>query len=257
MRARIIVTMAYIPRSSLIPTETSGAIPVQMKRKRTIHAFGLIATIVFILSLLGAVGVFLYKDYLGSKLEEAKKGFDATSNDETERSMAEIRRYDDKLRIAEQLLNNHVAASRIFEKLEDFTKQTVRFSSFEFIHDPGFESAVTLRGETGRFSSVALQKMQIFQEGPFEDFVLQNITTSDAEQKEDGTVVPAQVTFSVNGVFKDDAISYKGGAEENEEATEESVLPIVPIVVPTEASEATAPSEIICSGIPVVIPPTP
>lgn len=259
--------MAYIPRSSLIPTEASGAIPVQMKRRRTIHAFGLIATIIFVLSLLGAIGVFLYQNYLGKQLESAKTALGSVGNEEDARKIAEIRLYDEKLRIAQNLLDNHVAVSKVFEEIEDSTKETVQFRSLEFVHDPGFEAVLTLTGVTEEFSSVALQKMQILEDTIFSEFVLQDISTEKSSESEDGRVIPGGVSFRVTGVFDREFIKYEDRTEE-EEHSAPSVLPVSGVedasgdgaeggasAESPSADTPTAPEDAVDAVVPLVVPP--
>ncbi len=256
------VTMAYIPRSSLIPTEASGAIPVQMKRKRTIHAFGLIATIIFILSLLGAVGVFLYQNYLTDQLQVAKEGLSAMDDAEASKKIAEVRRYDEKLRAAQQLLKNHISPVLVFEEIEESTKVTVQFTSLEFVYDPGFEASLTLSGNTREFSSVALQKMQILEDEVFSEFVLQDIANSEGSERPDGSVTPSGVTFSVTGVFKPEHIAYDGTLVTDTDAS--PVTATTPSLPVTSGAEASVSSTETDNGgttdadsiVPVVAPPT-
>lgn len=245
--------MAYIPRSSLIPNEASGAIPVQMKKRRTIHAFGLIATIIFVLSLLGAIGIFVYKDYLGKQLESAKRDLSSVSSGDSERKIEELQLYDDKLRIARNLLDNHIAPSLIFREIEDSTKETVQFSSLEYTYDPGFEAVLTLEGDTEAFTSVALQKMQILEDELFSDFVLQNITTREGSESEDGTPTESGVTFRVTGVFDRDFLRYAGQGEEEPD----TFVPQEATVPEADPIEGEIPAEEAPGIEPTVIPPLP
>ena len=220
--------MAYIPRSSLIPNETSGAIPVQMKKKRTIHAFGLIAMILFTLSLLAAVGVFVYKDLLEKRLEEAQAGLGAVSSEDSRKSIEEVRIYHDKLRVAENLLDNHIAPSLLFEEIENSTKKTVQFQSLEFVHDPGFEAMITLGGNTKEFSSLALQKMQLFEDSFLSQFVIQDISTSesvDPDAEEEEATTRDGIGFKVVGVFRKELLDYSP-ENRNDAAPTESSLPL-------------------------------
>ncbi len=203
--------MAYIPRSSLIPNEASGVIPVQMKRRRSIHAFGLLASLIFVLSLLGAVGIFLYKGYLEKDLEVAKQNLGNLSIEEDNQDkIEEIRVYNNKLRVAHDLLDNHISPVAIFEEIENSTKETVQFQSLIFAHDPGFDAVLTLTGATEAFAGVALQKMQILEDSVFSEFVLEDITTAiENESETEGTVPEEVVNFSVVGVFKKEIIQYK------------------------------------------------
>ncbi|HEU4677310.1 MAG TPA: hypothetical protein VFS75_01165 [Candidatus Paceibacterota bacterium] len=255
--------MAYIPRSSLIPNETASAIPVQMKKRRTIHAFGLAATLIFLLSLFCAVGIFLYKGVLEKRLEDAKQSLGAVSDGGNQKKIDEIRLYNDRLRVARSLLDNHVATSRIFEEIENSTKKSVQYRSLEFVNDPGFEATLTLTGDTKEFSSIALQKMQILEDSLFSDFVLQDITTSKTAkaQGETATAPQAGISFKVVGVFKKDLISYGDDVPASEPAPQETAPSSAPedvapaVEADTSSEPATAPAD--ASTTPVDAPETP
>jgi hypothetical protein len=238
--------MAYIPRSSLIPNEASGAIPAQMKKRRTIHAFGLIATLIFILSLLSAIGVYVYKGVLDTRLAEAKTALTAVSSDDGNRKrLEEIQIYDNKLSVAKGLLDNHIAPSKIFEELEDSTKETVQFRALEFVYDPGFEAMLTLSGDTEELTSIALQKMQVLEDELFSDFVLQSITKSDktSAEAEEEAILADGISFKIVGIFRKNLIEYSGG-ESREEVVEAPVTieaaegGAVPTEAPTEPASA-------------------
>jgi hypothetical protein len=219
--------MAYIPRSSLIPNESSGAIPTQMKKRRTIHVFGLISTFIFILSLLAAVGVFFYNNYLEKELTKAKEELGSVSSEDNRTKISEIRRHYEKQDAAKNLIENHIAPSKLFEEIENSTKKTVQFSSLEFSYDPGFEATLTLSGSTKDFSSVALQKMELIESNIFSDFVLQDITTAQNTEKKEGEEVnPTEsVVFSVTGVFKKDLLTYETTSSDQKNEEKEEVVP--------------------------------
>lgn len=215
--------MAYVPRSSFIPKEAGGAIPLQVRRRRTVHIFGLIATLALILSFLSAVGVFFYKNLLEGRLESAKAELNAMSSVDNESKIEEIRFYDTKLTIAHTLLNNHLATSLLFEELENSTKETVRFSSLDFTYDPGFEATLTLTGNTEEFAYVALQKMQYIDDQLFSEFVLQDVISSTEPVEDENPKNPKKdeveepqddkVSFSVTGLFKKELLSYTGATQ--------------------------------------------
>lgn len=240
--------MAYIPRSSFIPKETSGAIPMQAKKRQTVHLFSLISTILLVCSLVGVGGIFLFKGFLNKQLDGAKVSLNAvSSNKDTQKKMEEIQLYDNRLTVAQSLLDNHIAPSRIFSLLEGSTKETIQFQSLEFTYDPGFEATLTLGGNTKEFSSVALQKMQFIKDELFSNFIVQGISSASEDSKtgKTGEVVSVgKVKFSVKGVFKQESMSYTGMSvdsgsviEEIPESTPTVVEPFVPATPPETTNE--------------------
>ncbi len=214
--------MAYIPRSSF--SQTPGVIPMQVKKKHTIRVFSLLGTLLMVLALIATAGVFFYKDHLEKQLAATQAELDAMSDSDNEHRMAEIETYDQKLSIAHNLIDNHIAISKVFAQLENVTKQTIQFKTFEYLYDPGFEAEVTLTGDTRELEYVALQKNQLFKDGIFSDFMVRNITaqslvpldeedTNNAAQSrndDDGIESDLGVGFEVVGLFDTDALAFTG-----------------------------------------------
>lgn len=202
--------MAYVPRSSFIPKEASGAIPTRVRRKRTIHIFSLLTTLLLVASVAAAVGVYLYQDFLENRLEAAKTALNEISQAENESKMEEIRIYDEKLQLVHTLLDNHLAPSLLFEEIENSTKETVQFQSLEYTYDPGFEALLMLGGNTEEFTSLALQKMQFLEDTMFSEFLINEISNSNGDSADEEEADIDGVTFKVNGLFRKDLIEYSG-----------------------------------------------
>ncbi len=220
--------MAYIPRSSF--GQAPGVIPMQVKKKHTIRIVSVVGTILMSLAVLATLGAFIYKQYLDNQLQSAQAELNGLSDTDNEQKMHEIEVYDRKLSIAHNLLDNHLSPSRILAELEKVTKQTVRYQTFKYIYDPGFEAEVTLGGDTRALTSVALQKMKLLEDGVFSDFVLHDISTASQSNPDDIAETPQQneeesnkdslgVQFEVVGIFKKDRIEYTGSVSVPQEFT--------------------------------------
>lgn len=210
--------MAYTPRSSFTPGQTSSAIPVQIKKRRTIRVFGALSILMIVGSLMGTAGVFLYKEYAMKQLEGAKLSLQKESDVDNEKYIEEIRKYDRKLKIATYLLDTHIAPSNLFESLEGSTKQTVQFETLDFTYDPGFDATLVVGGVTKEFASLAQQKIQLDADGLFSDFVLHDIglisEESIVDSSSEETVAPSEsvgkIGFTVTGLFQKDLLLYTG-----------------------------------------------
>ena len=195
---------------------------MQVKKKHTIRIFSILSTLMIVIALGVAVGSFFYKSYLDEKLVAVRTELDAKSDSVNDEKMKEIEVYDYKLRLAENLLDNHIAVSRIFNVIEGSTKQTVRLLSFDYIYDPGFEAEITLGGNTAELESIALQKMQLIKDDLFSDFVVQDITSASLEEKskEEAMARDADTEiqlatqdgygFEIVGLFRKEKIAYQG-----------------------------------------------
>ena len=85
--------MAYVPRSSFIPKESVGAIPMRVRQKQTIHVFAVISILLLIVSSLTAIGSFAYTKVLEKELVAAKISLQEKSTEDSQRTVAELRRY--------------------------------------------------------------------------------------------------------------------------------------------------------------------
>ena len=224
--------MAYIPRSSF--EKTPSVIPTQIKKKHTIRILSVTGTFLMFCSVVATIGVFAYKQYLDNQLQSAQSELNGLSGTDNERKMKEIQVYDRKLTVAHSLLNNHLSISRVLSEIEKFTKQTVRYRTFEYLYDPGFEAEVTLGGDTEALTSVALQKMELLKGSIFSNFVVRSITTASAldpnveklvtnNQNEGSEEITKSlgVGFEVVGIFIKDKIGYTGVAP----VAQEPILP--------------------------------
>lgn len=123
--------------------------------------FGLFSIVLFIASLALGAGVFLYQQFLtaqtSSKIEQlarAKAAFDPTL-------IQRLIRLDDRMRVSEQLLNDHIAPSVIFDALNQSTLTTVSFKSLEIDAADQKNIVASFTGTAQSVNSIALQD-QVF-----------------------------------------------------------------------------------------------
>lgn len=203
--------MAYDPRSSF--GQAPGVVPAYVRKQRTIQVYRVLAGIMSTCAVVASVGVFVYKSLSMNELEAAKAELEAVSAEDTgnQKKISELQTYDLKLATARELLDGHLAPSRIFEELERSTKETVAFKQFEYSYEPGFDVVLTLVGNTKDLESVFLQKKQFFNEGLFSEFIVQDVTIIEGVDAEEGeTAVPSGIDFSVEGIFDKKTIVYQG-----------------------------------------------
>jgi len=141
---------SFIPKKSLYDSTSTRPKASRMS------LLTLLAVIVFLLSLALAGGAFVYGkftsiniDRKAKELEEAKAAF----NPEL---INELSRLSKKMSVAEDLLNSHISASEIFEALSAATLKSVKFEDFTYNYTPE-KITLSMRGESGGFSSIALQ----------------------------------------------------------------------------------------------------
>ena len=114
-----------------------------------------------------AGAVFLYSQYLQSaatsdlaQIERAKQQFEPAL-------INQLTRFDDRMQVAEQLLNTHVAPSAFFSVLNQVTLKTVSFSSLQFDTGDPHHIQVKMAGIAHSVNSIALQDDLMSQSGVF------------------------------------------------------------------------------------------
>lgn len=156
---------SFIPKNQphgafVTPGQENGSVV----RNRSDGSFGLfffLSAIVFFLTILGSVGMFVYIKVVEGSVDS--KVAEATALNERYKADVEtindLRRMSVRLKEANKLLVDHRALSGIVAQLEEVTLRDVRYVSFSFKESAGgsAEHALTLSGEARTFGHVAKQ----------------------------------------------------------------------------------------------------
>lgn len=145
---------SFIPKKTIQnPTLSAGG----AVSKGRVNAFMLVAGIVFTMTLLGSMGVFLYERYLVSNLASQKESLERARDAFEPRLIEELAKVDTRLDVAGSLLDGHVTISPFFELLGRLTLKTVRFEEFEFTRGVDGLVEVRMKGVAESYRSIALQ----------------------------------------------------------------------------------------------------
>jgi hypothetical protein len=185
-------------KSSFIPSDAVVS-PVDRSAQRT--GFGdlliLIAVVLLVASAALAVAVFLYVQYLenssASKVQQlqiAKDAFDPAL-------IQELTRLDDRMKIADRVLRNHVAPSAFFDILEQLTLQTISFGNLAFKMTDPQNISIQMSGVAVSVNSIALQADYLSRSGTIANPIFSNIA-----RKQDG------VHFDLSALVSPLAIRY-------------------------------------------------
>ncbi|MDB5194686.1 MAG: protein of unknown function with transrane region [Parcubacteria group bacterium] len=185
---------SFIPKG---PVSTAGPLSdTQVHQKTTF--FGLVATVLFIVSLVLAAGSFGYDRYLlahigtlGTDLASAR----ATMQPDT---INELVRANQRIISTKSLLTTHTALSPFFDYLELSTLKNVRFTQFLYqVTDNGL--ALTMHGQAKSYTDVALQSDAFNKAGFFKGPVF-----SDLDLDAKGNVI-----FTFKATLDPSIVSYK------------------------------------------------
>jgi hypothetical protein len=146
-------------QTSFIPKKT---VVEGITRKPSVGLFLLIAIILFIVSLSVAGWVYLEKKVLITKINNEKTAIETNKNNFETATIESIIRLDSRIKVANDLVKNHLSVSPIFNFIESRTLKNVRFKSFTF-SSKGTDSSgnpvlkIDLSGQAKDFKTLALQ----------------------------------------------------------------------------------------------------
>jgi len=140
---------SFIPKKSL----DDGSVKI----KTPISILFVSSVIIMLLTLGVSSGVFYYKNTLENKIASKQATLKDTYKNLDSSNIQNIVNIDTKLRIAENLLNNHTAVSSLFGLLQGVTLKNLRFTDFSFSYISPTKVAITMKGQAAGFEVVAKQ----------------------------------------------------------------------------------------------------
>lgn len=183
---------SFIPKKPLV---ASGGVA-----KKSIDFFAIIATILFLGSLVLAGAVYAWRYTLEKQVASSEASLVKAREQFDQEFIGYINRLNTRIETSKELLNNHVGASTIFGFLASHTLKTVSYSDFSYTFDKDKTVKVVLKGNAKSYSSIALQS---------EEFGLQNQYIkspifSDLNPDQTGNVV-----FTLTALLDKNLISYQ------------------------------------------------
>mgnify|MGYP001586297601 FL=1 len=146
------IQTSFIPKTPLDTSERS--------RKSGASLFMMGAVFIFIVSLVLAGAVFGGKKYLEAQLIKDKEDFAKAQEKFDSVSLDYLARLSKKIRLAKEMLSNHIVILPIFEYLEANTYRSVRFKSMDLSFSENSASStieISMKGEAKDFNDVARQ----------------------------------------------------------------------------------------------------
>jgi len=186
-------------QTSFIPKSPVASVSFSHSTSGRINIFLVVAVIIFIVSIVAALGVFIYQRSLVSSISDMSTRL-AKARDEFELGfLDEVYKLNSRIGVAKELLGTHVAPSAIFSLLEETTLSSIRFRSMSLSGMLSRDITIALQGEANSYNSIALQS-DVFGSNPaFKDPIV-----SDFGPDERGNV-----SFDFNAVIDPSFISYR------------------------------------------------
>jgi hypothetical protein len=215
--------------TSFIPKEPdASASPrstVSRSKKRASQAYGLgflVAMLLALIAVLATAGILFYANVIKVSIAQKQEELSARYAELDSDIVTELRRFDARLRAAEQLAESHVAFSHFFTLLEQHTlRRGVRYTQMSFSYVDG-APRVALSGEAEELRNVALQMDAFRRAGVFDGVDLSGVQRGGQDEVS---------TFSITLRFPAEEISFlgkSGGAATGQVVDTPPVLDAIP-----------------------------
>lgn len=144
------------------------------------NLFSIIATLIFVATLVFAGGVYGYKLTIQKQISSQLESLQEARNRLDEGFITNANRLNDRIAAVKQILNNHKSPSEIFSLLEEYTLNSVRFTSLNYSTDVQNVITVDANGVGTGFESVVLQSDQFGSTGVMKDVVFSSVQPNQA-----------------------------------------------------------------------------
>jgi hypothetical protein len=186
-------------RTSFVPKKTLVSRGVAQEGSGIINPFFSIGIIIFFIATTLAGGAYLYKILLQKQIDADKADLVKAKEAFQEKTIAEWEKRDNRLKVANELLNSHKIVSPIFSVLEATTLRTTRFLDFKFTSSASGALDIAMRGEGVSYTSVALLSDSFNAQTKIKNPIFSNLALNSK----------GGVTFSFNGSIDSSLVSYK------------------------------------------------
>jgi len=188
-----------VENTSFIPKKSDVQ---SIRKKESIDLLLLIAIVVFLVSLFSAIGVFLYKNLLNNNIQQDAINLEREKGNFDVASIEEFIRLDKRLKLSEDLLNNHIDLTGVFKMLEVNTLKNIQFQDFDFIYNKD-SLDINMTGVAKNYSTVALQS-DILGENPY----IHNLIFSDLNVDDGGNII-----FRLSASIDKDLVLYRNNLD--------------------------------------------
>ncbi len=183
---------SFIPKKPIVASQ--GVV------KKSIDFFAIIATILFLGSLILSATVYAWK-YTLTKQVELKEASLVKAREQFDQSfIGYVNRLNSRIETSRSLLDNHVGASTIFGFLASHTLKTVSYTDFTYSYEGDGTVKVVLSGVARSYSTIALQSEEFGKQNQY----IKSPIFSNLNPDQNGSV-----RFTLTALLDKNLISYQ------------------------------------------------
>ena len=138
---------SFIPKKPIISTSS---------KRESKSLFGIITTFLLIISIIGSLGMFLYKSYLINRRDSLATSLSSIRDTFEKGTIDELKLYDKRTSIAQQILNGHIVLSPTLTLLGEITIPSIQYTKF-LQKDENNNFSILIKGVARDYRSIALQ----------------------------------------------------------------------------------------------------
>jgi len=166
----------FIPKKTL--DQAPG--PVVRRPSAPLGFLPIVAGLFFVAALSVAGGTFVWERTVATRISAMSESLERSEKNFEPSLIVELQRLDARLRVANNLLQNHLAITPLFRVLEDITLKKIQYDEFDYSID-GTIAQVSVEGRSQGYNPIAQQSL-LFGEHPF----ISEHVFSDMELNEQG-----------------------------------------------------------------------
>ena len=167
---------SFIPKNPIITPEARSTASSPLSS--SVNILSALGTIMFILTLIAAAGVFGYIHILNGDITADTKSLALVQSEFDPATMTSLVQASGRIKSAMTLLNNHISTSNMFAVLEKNILPQVRFDTLDFTVNVDKTMTLSFTGQATSYAALAEQS-SIFSTIPYlEDSSFSNLTLS-------------------------------------------------------------------------------
>lgn len=217
-------------QNSFIPKQAAFK-GVRNNKKRRFFIFQYVAYAVFFVTLLAAIGIFAYQQYLQTELEEAKSALELERGAFSQSDIERVKELDARLNIVTERFAGHSSVYQVLSAVEDVVAANVRFTDFEYIRLASNTGELKLSGQGPIFEDVVFQELVLGRSAVLSRSEITSLDRGERElfneETERGSVDEIEIeqiaNFSVTVLIDPGFIGYNVNAYDGGEEVLESV----------------------------------
>lgn len=216
---------SFIPKGPI----NSPSVISSVSRTAEKGLLGFIASIIFLIAVVIAGGLFGYEKYLISSIASKGSLLEKNRSELDQDTIKQLLKLNSRILSTTDILDRHTVLSPLFDFLESSTFKSVRYTSFRFVNSSNNELTIALSGQARGYSAVALQADELSKSQYIKNPIFSDLLLDDK----------GNVLFNFKANLDPGIISYKRQIDSGEVQTSVPNV-VVPVVVPTVVSTTTS-----------------